>query len=311
MSLTILRKVTKTVEVKSPVARFSDCTAGFVPIVPNALMGLPKSMIGSVVKKVGKVLDIYYSNSMIADYGPEDFIKAGEHLLKKLVALEQRGYKFNLYACAAFVNHNNPFVQSPTSGNTVDILCVKIKSSDKPLDLRRLSFPLSHPGFFRVAAFDWQATSPITRDLGRGRGTSLPHMFDDPETWMIFRALFGNQAMYIGAEDIHGHYDNVINVIDELILDQTEFEPGKKDEDGDVYGFKTPSSKAYSSKTVEKKPNYSWLLDRPRFEISEEDSILFGTKPVDAKIELKPDTFFNIEDLKMGLRRLGFPTDQF
>lgn len=176
----------------NPRFKFSNEVAGFLPIVPLALKGVPNSMIDMRIRPIKmKVLDIYYDMTARSSTDPDEFIKAGKVLLSAILALEQQGYKFNLYGIQSYWDTNN------YDNHALDVLCVKIKSSNSPIDLKRMSFPLTHPAFFRVIGFDWQGKSPITRYIGDGRGCALSYDFTPEECNTIAQELFGNNALYL------------------------------------------------------------------------------------------------------------------
>lgn len=165
---------------------FENAIAGFAPVVPLALKGVPNCMIDTRMKPIKqKVLDVYYS--ITANYGvaSEDIIKAGQSVLGGIVALEQQGYKFNLYAMQEYAN-----------GGNADILTVKVKSSNQPIDLKRISFPLTHTAFFRVIGFDWYSKVPGgTYRVGYGHG--LGYDLRAGELNEFVRALRGENAICI------------------------------------------------------------------------------------------------------------------
>lgn len=176
-----------------PRYSFKNNIQGFAPIVPLALKCVPNCMVDMRMKPIkAKVLDVYYDMTARCGTDPEDFIKAGKALLGSIIELEKQGYKFNLFAIQSYLGDSD----------TVDILCVKIKSSNKPIDLKRMSFPLTHPAFFRVIGFDWQGKSPITRDIGGGRGHAMGYDYNHEELRTIATKLFGNNACYISCSNI-------------------------------------------------------------------------------------------------------------
>jgi len=179
---------------------FKNNIQGFAPIVPLALKCVPNSMVCMDMKPIkAKVLDIYYDMTVLAGTSPDEIIKAGQAILGAIIDLEKQGYRFNLYAVQTYCRGDK--------NDTVDILCVKVKSSSKPLDLKRMSFPLTHPAFFRVIGFDWQGKSPITRDVGWGRGRDFCKEHSDYSQLMITK-LFGSNAHYLsGSQVIRSKYD--------------------------------------------------------------------------------------------------------
>ena len=170
---------------------FETEVAGFIPVVPLALMGIPRNMINTKMKIIkAKVVDIYYDMTCSSGTSPEDIIKAGQQVLGAIVELEKQGYKFNLYG-----------VQSYTGNNSADILTVKIKSSNQPLDLKRISFPLTHTGFFRVIGFDWYGRCPKAK-YRSGYGRAAHFEFSGDELKEFGKELFGKNAIMISANRI-------------------------------------------------------------------------------------------------------------
>ena len=177
-----------------PRFAFENNVHGFAPIVPLAIKGIPTCMHNMTLRPLkAKVLDVYYDTGVIASYGPEQLIKAGETVLGTILELERMGYKFNLYAVQSYYG---------PSQKALDILCVKVKSSNTPLDLKRMAFPLVHPAFFRVIGFDWQGKSPVTRDIGCGRGKDFATNVSKEDVKMVITTTFGNNACYIPATTI-------------------------------------------------------------------------------------------------------------
>lgn len=178
----------------TPRFKFSNDVYGFAPIVPLAINGIPTCMNNMTLRPIkAKVLDVYYDIGVIAKYTPEDIIKAGKSVLGTIIELERIGYRFNLYAVQSYYG---------PSQKAIDFLCVKVKSSNTPIDLKRMSFPLVHPAFFRVIGFDWQGKSPITRYVGGGRGKDFATQRGSDEVKAIVNEMFGNTACYISAAKV-------------------------------------------------------------------------------------------------------------
>lgn len=196
-----LRGELKVAPKEGPRFKFENKIEGFLPVVPLALKGIPNCMVNMTMKPIkSKVLDVYYDMTANCDKEPEEFIKAGKAMLGTIIELEKRGYRFNLYAVQSYANYSRDY--------TADILCVKVKSSDKPLDLKRISFPLTHPAFFRVIGFDWQGKSPITRYIGTGRGRAMGYEYEKDECEKIAKELFGSNAFYVSCSKfINSGYD--------------------------------------------------------------------------------------------------------
>lgn len=177
-----------------------NAVQGFMPSVPLALKNIPQCML-TLDRNVpaARVIDLYYDMTANSDTDIDQFIKAGEAMLSVIIGLEKQGYRFNLYAVQSYTRH---------SDYKADFLCVKVKSSDKPIDIKRMSFALIHPAFFRVIGFDWESKSPIARDIGSGRGRGFYYDFSSKEKKEIIKEIFGENAHYLpGKALIDGNYN--------------------------------------------------------------------------------------------------------
>jgi len=171
---------------------FENNLTGFAPVVPLAMMSVPNCMIDMHMKPIkAKVLDVYYDMTAAWHVKSEKIIAAGQKLLSAIVALEQQGYRFNLYA-----------IQSYTDSNHAYMLSTKVKSSSQPIDLKRISFPLTHVAYFRVIGFDWYSKCPKAKYLC-GYGTSLLHTLGNGKKRSEFvKKVFGENATYFSCADM-------------------------------------------------------------------------------------------------------------
>lgn len=172
---------------------FQNEIQGFAPVVPLALKGVPNCMVNMTMKPIkAKVIDVCYDMTASCSVKSSDIIKAGQALLGTIVELEKQGYRFNIYA-----------VQSYADEVSCDMLAVKVKSSGQPLDLKRISFPLTHTAFFRVIGFDWYSKVPG----GKHRsvyGHALGYELNNTELQESAKQLFGKSAVYFSAANIIG-----------------------------------------------------------------------------------------------------------
>ena len=184
------------------ISFFND-VVGFNPIVPLALMGVPNAMQNSYMKPIkAKVIDVYYDMTASCGVNKDKLQTAGEKLFGAILELEMQGYKFNLYA-----------IQAYSDSDSFDMLCTKIKNSNTPLDLRKISFPLTHPGYFRCIGFDWYSRMPkATYRSAYGRPLSSGH--DEKEIAEGFKQIFGKNAVVFSAsrmlEQDSEHVKNVL-----------------------------------------------------------------------------------------------------
>lgn len=183
-----MKETLKNVNISGSSKRikFTNDVVGYAPIVPLALQGVPNCMQNSRMTPINtKVLDIYYDCGAPSLYSAEDMLKAGQKLLGVILELEAQGYKFNLYAIGG---------QCDGDVRTADVMCVKIKSSNTPLDLKRISFPMAHPAFARVIKFDWYSRFPQGK-YRSSYGYSLGIKFSEEELTRGFEEMFGRKCV--------------------------------------------------------------------------------------------------------------------
>lgn len=170
---------------------FKNDIVGYNPVVPLALQGVPNNMINMSMKPIKcKVIDIYYDMTCSCGTDSDDIIKNGQKLLGAVLELEKQGYKFNIYAVQGYCN-----------SNSADFLVVKVKSSTQPLDLKRISFPLTHTAFFRVIGFDWYSKTP--KGTYRSEyGHALGYEFDNDQLEQFATQTFSDNAVYISGRNI-------------------------------------------------------------------------------------------------------------
>lgn len=171
---------------------FENNVYGFAPVVPLALKGVPNSMINMTMKQIKcKVIDVYYDMAVNCGTSTSTIIENGQKVLGAIIELEKQGYRFNLYS-----------MQSYNDDTSSDMVCIKVKSSDKPIDLKRISFPLTHPAFFRVIGFDWYSKTPLGKfrpAYGRAFTRAVTSK-DDREAFA--KQALGENAIYISSESI-------------------------------------------------------------------------------------------------------------
>lgn len=170
---------------------FKNDLQGFAPVVPLALKGVPNSMVSMTMKPIKtKVVDIYYDMTTGAGTSSEQIMDAGKMLLSTVIELERQGYRFNLYV-----------TQSYSGISDCDMLVVKVKNAAQPLDLKRVSFPLTHTAFFRVIGFDWYSKVPGGK-YRPAYGQALPYRTGRSKMKKMMKELFGENAKSFSAIDI-------------------------------------------------------------------------------------------------------------
>jgi len=160
---------------------------GFVPIVPNAILGLPNSMLNTSVKpKKNKVIDIIYGLDFSASVSKDNIIEYGLQVMKRVCKLEAEGFRVRLTCMQVYADNMDEF----------HIMTVKCKSEDQPLDAQRIMFPMFHTSMFRVIGFGWYETLPESTHL-YGYGKPLYYFMSQNQIDNMIEQLFGRTAIYI------------------------------------------------------------------------------------------------------------------
>ena len=139
---------------------------GYAPCVPNALLGLPNSMISTerVQTKV-KAVSLLFSMSVTGGVSQEKILKAGIVILNIINDLELAGYRVKL----------DVEFFGAAQDNDVCSARVTVKEWRQPLDLKKLCFPISHPSMFRRFGFRWLETYPNLKNGGYRGGYGSSH----------------------------------------------------------------------------------------------------------------------------------------
>jgi len=148
--------------------RAVNSVEGYQPIVPNALLGLPQSMINTVrnPKKV-KIIDIFANASAAASINKDEIAFQGAMLLSTVEQLEKNGYRVNVYVGKI------SRVSRSASGHIV-----KIKDSMSPLNALKMSFYLVNPSFLRRVCFKIDEVEEQIQDLTHN-GYGSADAYDD------------------------------------------------------------------------------------------------------------------------------------
>lgn len=170
---------------------FLNNIVGYAPVVPLALKGVPNNMIDTRMKPIKcKVLDVYYDMTASCNISSDDIIKCGQKVLSAILELESQGYAFNLYA-----------IQSYSGSKDCDMLVVKVKSSSQPIDLKRISFPLTHTSFFRAIGFDWYSKVPGGK-YRSGYGCAICKEKSLDFVSRAIKDIFGQNSIYLACTEI-------------------------------------------------------------------------------------------------------------
>ena len=82
------------------------------------------------------------------------------------------------------------------------MLVVKIKDAAQPLDLKRVSFPMTHTAFFRVIGFDWYSKTPRGKYRSAYGHALVNEGRVNKKIDEIAKTMFGENAVYISGEQL-------------------------------------------------------------------------------------------------------------
>lgn len=159
-----LVKKLNTIDKKTQVVqkrRSINSVAGYQPIVPLYLAGVPTSMVSSkmvpVKQKVISITKLFnYNSSVSSDKIIDESIKVMQ-VVKKL---EAQGYRVNVDVAFGSEEDNRQV------GATI-----RIKSADERLNVSKLAFPLVHPSMLRRLMFRYiEVNKNVTKGYVGGYG---------------------------------------------------------------------------------------------------------------------------------------------
>lgn len=168
--------------IPKPIA--TNQVVGFVPNVPNALMGLPKSMIS--VEKINrnkKTISIIYATGGAVGIEPKTLESAGTALVSAINLIELAGIQTRL---------SIGFIPS-VKGRQIIFPTVNIKNFNERFSLQKICFPMVHPSMFRRIGFKYLETCPSMEEdfsCGYGRPASLEQIktcLKEKNTYIISR----------------------------------------------------------------------------------------------------------------------------
>lgn len=168
---------------------FQNSVVGFAPVVPLALQNVPNCMINTRIKPIkAKVINLYYDITVSGATNKAKVFENGQRIMQAVLNLESQGYRVRLNAVQGYCGNNHE--------QDGDILVVKVKSENQPIDLKRIMFPFTHVSMFRVIGFAWYERSPISYSR-HCYGKAMAHQYDRETCNEHFKEMFGKNAVYI------------------------------------------------------------------------------------------------------------------
>lgn len=179
---------------------FQNDVIGFAPNVPNAILGLPQSMINSHVSyKKAKVINVMIDPGASCGVSSDRIIEYGSKVIEKLYSLEKAGFRVRIEVLYSF----NGKEWEP---NTCAMKYL-LKSENQPFDLKRMAFPMAHTAMFRRIAFDWYERLPEAKELD-GYGTPLKNNDDRDDIKQVL-CSDKNTYLILHGDDLDEMFKNI------------------------------------------------------------------------------------------------------
>lgn len=126
--------------------------AGYRPIVPNAIMGLPRAMMArKMVSKKVKVVNVLFDFTFSSSVTHDEAVNKAIETITQLYLLEKKGFRVRLTGLASFGREET---------NQMHVLKIMLKEENQPFDIKKLMFPMVHSGMLRMLCFDWYESVP-------------------------------------------------------------------------------------------------------------------------------------------------------
>lgn len=165
-------------EITQTKLKYENDVVGFQPVVANAIMGLPKSMVNIKKQPVkSKILNIVMNTSMTGGTPKEYLEVLGAVLLSGIEALELTGVGVNLYV--GKVSAYGPSRRKKSG------FMVQLKRADEQLNTYKMSYYLGNASFLRRTGFRvHEVESRITDITNDGYGSGAAEYQRDLEDFV-------------------------------------------------------------------------------------------------------------------------------
>ena len=151
-------------KVKSIADKRGRGVQGYAPIVPLVINSVPRCMRTQERARVPyKVLNLLVDVTYSCGIKQSEVDERGRKLCEFIKGAERAGYRIGLSIGAVFSRdgYENAYCAR-----------IKVKDASKPLDIKRVAYPLTHASMFRQLLFDWYEKYPDAEHLS-GYGYAL------------------------------------------------------------------------------------------------------------------------------------------
>lgn len=185
-------KITVTHSQDGAKATQAVSVVGYTPHVPNAVMGVPMAMITRTQQPIKqKIITIKYSLGLSGKESPEKFEIAGTNLLGLIKSLELQGYRVAL-----------EILKITFGTKQVSVCSVNLKEWKQPINPLKLTYPLTHPSFYRRHFFRHIEGLPTLTDTKFGSYYGYPIHSQIPSVnaqrdWIKAKGLLAVNEFYV------------------------------------------------------------------------------------------------------------------
>ena len=180
-SLAKNKKLTSKIYNSIPKPIVQNRVVGFVPNVPNALKGLPESMITlEKLHKKRKTISIIYATGGSCGVESDVLASAGAALVSAINLIELSGVQTEL-SVGFMPTKETKQIIFPT---------VKIKGYGERFNLQKICFPMIHPAMFRRIGFKYLETCP-------GMVVNFSHGYGRPPELEVLKTLIKDKNTYV------------------------------------------------------------------------------------------------------------------
>lgn len=175
-----------------------NSVAGFQPIVPLYLSGVPTNMVNrKMVPVKQKVITLNKSISYNCGIKTEQIVEESVKAMMIVKKLEAQGYRVNLNVMMGVIKSDLKLITK-----------IRIKSAGEKLNISKLAFPLVHPSMLRRLMFRFIEVYPkVTKSFVKGYGTPV----SDDEAYNLFKESGEYLLPAFIKKDV-----STINMIDDL-----------------------------------------------------------------------------------------------
>lgn len=157
---------------------------GFSPIVPNVILGYPKTMWNNHIEtKPNRVITLLYDVGVSCGVSKKELEEHGARVVSYVMNLERLGYRIRIDAMDGFTGDHTYCVR------------IAVKHENQPINLKRVAFPMTHVGFTRTLGFDWYERCPDAEYMG-GYGAPMYNL-DDELRKKKLAPILGENEFYI------------------------------------------------------------------------------------------------------------------